>query len=39
MGLPPGTTTTSSGVTFTPRVRATSSAIAWRNCGSPAEGP
>ena len=38
-GLPPGTTTTSSGVTFTRRVSLTYCAMVSRNCGNPAEGP
>jgi hypothetical protein len=39
MGLPPGVTTTISGVAFTPRRRVESSAMASRSSGSPAEGP
>ncbi len=39
IGLPPGTTTTSSGDTCTPRVRLTYSAMVWRSSGKPAEGP
>jgi hypothetical protein len=38
IGLPPGVTTTCAGSTGIPRVCATSSAIACRNCGMPAAG-
>ena len=39
IGLPPGVTTTISGVALTPRRAVESSAIACRSSGSPAAGP
>ena len=39
IGLPPGVTTTFSGVALAPRRRAESSAIASRSSGMPGEGP
>ena len=39
IGLPPGTITTSSGLTLMPRELETSAAMASRNSGNPAAGP